>query len=217
MRSQPRLMRAAVALVGVCLGAASTTSASTIAIGVGAFGPGSSLVTFTGLVDGTEMNGLTVGGIQFQYSLGNGAVIIDGGPGPTNDISPPNIVSIGNASGVLTLTLPSLVDLFGFGFAILNANAVPNATTVSLFNGATPVGSRAYDGTPDPTFAGGFAGIESTEVFNRVQIVFSAAAPAFAVDNVRTSLSTPVPEPATIVLLGAGLLAAVGRARRTKR
>ena len=107
--------------------------------------------------------------------------------------------------------------MFGFGYAILNTIAVPNATTISLFNGATPVGSRAYDGAPDPAFTGGFAGIQSTEVFNRVQLVFSAAGPAFAVDNVRTGLSTPVPEPATIVLLGTGLLAAMGRARRTKR
>ena len=58
-------------------------------------------------------------------------VIIDGGPGVTDNINPPNVVSVGNPSGVLTLTLPSLVDRFGFGFAVSNANPVPNATAVS--------------------------------------------------------------------------------------
>ena len=62
-------------------------------------------------------------------------VIIDGGPGVTDNINPPNVVSVGNPSGVLTLTLPSLVDRFGFGFAVSNANPVPNATAVSRFNG----------------------------------------------------------------------------------
>src|SRR5215813_3289789 len=88
--------------------------ASTMVVGVGAFGPGSTLTTFTGLANGTEVNGLVVGGIQFTYLLAgvptNGAVIIDGGPGTTNNIAPPNIVSVGNDSGVLRLTLPSLVD-----------------------------------------------------------------------------------------------------------
>jgi len=42
-------------------------------------------------------------------------VIIDGGPVVTDNINPPNVVSVGNPSSVLTLTLPSLVDRFGFG------------------------------------------------------------------------------------------------------
>jgi len=49
-------------------------------------GPGSTLTTFTGVADGTEVNGLTVNGILFNYSLGNGQVTIDGGPGTTNNI-----------------------------------------------------------------------------------------------------------------------------------
>jgi hypothetical protein len=178
--------------------------ATTIPVGIGAFGPGSTLTTFTGIPDGTEVNGLIVDGIQFNYSVGNGQLIIDGGPGATDNITPPNIVSIGNNTGILRLVLPSFVDTFGYGYAILNVGAVTNATTINLFSGATNVGSLSYNGVPDPSFTGGFAGIQSTIPFNIVQITFnSAVAPAFAVDNIRTA--TSVSEPSTILLLGTGI------------
>jgi hypothetical protein len=200
-------------LITAVLGGQSV-SASVISVGAVAFGPGSTLTTFTGLADGTEVNGLTVDGILFEYSLGNGAVLIDGGPGLTNNISPPNIVSVGNNTGVLTLTLPSFVDTFGYGFAVLSTVALPVGTTISLFDGVTPVGSLSYAAAPDPAFAGGFAGIQSTLVFNRVQLTFNSAnAPAFAVDNIRTANSV-VPEPASLLLLGAGLSALGASARR---
>src|SRR5262249_13382419 len=149
--------------VGTAL-SASNALASTISVGIGAFGPGSTLTTFTGVPNGTDVNGLTVNGIGVAYSLGNNTLIIDGGPGDTNNISPPNIVSVGagNAGGIVTLTLPSVVDTFGYGYAILSFNAVANATTISLFSGVTPVGSLSYNSIPDPTFSGGFAGIQST-------------------------------------------------------
>jgi hypothetical protein len=176
------------------------------------------LTTFTGLADGTEVNGLTVNGILFNYSLGNGQVQIDGGPGPTNSIDPPNIVSVGNATGVLSMTLPSFVDTFGYGYAELSTGAVTAATTISLFSGATPVGALSYNGVPDPTFAGGVAGIESTIPFNSVRVTFnSVAAPAFALDNIRTATTTvPVPEPSTMLLLGAGITVLVFF-RRTRK
>jgi PEP-CTERM motif len=208
-----RSLISASLLITAVLGGQSA-SASVISVGVAAFGPGSTLTTFTGVADGTEVNGLTIDGILFQYSLGNGAVLIDGGPGVTNNISPPNIVSVGNNTGVLTLTLPSFVDTFGYGFAVLSTVALPVGTTISLFDGVTPVGSLSYAAAPDPIFAGGFAGIQSTLPFNRVQLTFNSAnAPAFAVDNIRTANSV-VPEPASLLLLGAGLSALGASARR---
>ena len=72
----------------------------------------------------------------------------------------------------------------------------PNATTtISLFNGATAVGSMSYNGLPDPVFIGGFAGIQSTLPFNRATLTFTNFAAAFAVDNIRTQVTaTSVPD-----------------------
>jgi len=206
MRTQPRLNAAAI-VIGFTLFAIPSVFASTIAINPADFGVGSTLTTFAGLASGTEVNGLTVDGISFAYSLGNGAVVIDGGPGVTINITPPNVVSVGNDTGILTLTFPSLIDAFGYGYAILSTSPVATATTISLFNGAASVGSLSYSGTPDPVFAGGFAGIQSTLLFNRAELRFnSTVAPAFALDNVRTAATLqPVPEPTSVLLVGAGL------------
>src|ERR1700720_1690624 len=77
--------------------------ATVVAVGPGSFPAGSTLIDFAGLAFGTEVNGLTASGALFNYIVGgsplNGAVVIDGGPGATNNITPPNIVSVGNNTG----------------------------------------------------------------------------------------------------------------------
>jgi hypothetical protein len=188
---------------------------SVIAVGPAAFPTGSALLDFATLATGTEVNGLTVAGVQFSYTVGgsplNGAVEIDGGPGTTNNIAPPNIVSIGNNTGILGLLLPAPVTLFGYGYAILNTITVANATTINIFMGTTNLGTLFYTGVPDPGFTGGFAGIQSTIPFNRVELTFnSGAAPAFAVDNVR--FAATIPEPSTFLLTVVAL--ALGLRRR---
>jgi hypothetical protein len=202
-------------------------SATVIPVGIGAFGQGSTLTTFTGLAFGMEVNGLTVdaavgpgGGILFEYSLGNGRVSIGVGPNTTNNINPPSIVSNpgSNNSGLLTMTFSSLVDTFGYGYALLGTGTILNGTTISLFNGATPVGSLSYTATPDPSLPGGFAGIQSTLAFNRVEVTFnSVSATAFALDNVRRGPTVPVPEPTTLLLVATGLLGMIRLHGRRKR
>lgn len=203
-------------LLGIAF-STSTVRADVFGVGPGAFGAGSTLITFTGLPDNTEVNGLNFGGVIFSYSLGNGQVVIDGGPGVTNNITPQNIVSVGNNTGILTLNLGGLAYGFGYGYAILNTVPVANATTITLFNGVTNVGTLSFNGVVDPLFTGGFAGVFSTVAFDRVQLTFnSVAAPAFALDNIRIS-TNPVPEPATILLLSSGLVAVGENLRRRRR
>jgi len=215
------------ALVLVCsLVAVPRATASLITIGIGAFQMGSTLTTFTGLALGTEVNGLTVasavgpgGGILFQYSLGNGRVAIGIGPNTTANINPPAIVSNAGANnaGVLTMTFPELVDVFGYGYALQGTGTILNGTTLSLFNGATSVGSLSFTASPDLVVPGGFAGVQSTLPFNRVEATFnSVSAVSFALDNVRRGPAVAVvPEPTTVVLVGTGVLAVMrARARR---
>ncbi len=61
---------------------------------------GSSSISFDGLATGTEANGLVVGRLSFGVIVpgvsANGQVIVDGGPGVTGNVNPPNLVSVAN-------------------------------------------------------------------------------------------------------------------------
>src|SRR5882672_72155 len=108
--------RTKIWLLGISLIFGTNLSADVINVGPGDFPVGSTLINFDGLATGTEVNGLAVGGVLFNYTVAgnpvNGSVVIDGGPGISNNINPPNIVSVGDNTGVLTLTLPGLANIF---------------------------------------------------------------------------------------------------------
>jgi hypothetical protein len=214
MKTGWKLSTFTVALLVAVLLPASNAFAGVIPVGPFT---GSSLITFTGLATGTEVNGLVVTGVLFTYTVGgsplNGALQIDSGPGITNNVAPPNIVSTGDDSGTLKMLLPSPTMVFGYGYAILTTGAVANATTISVFGGAALLGSLSYDGVSDPTFTGGFAGIQSTTPFDRVEVTFnSSAATAFALDNIAINSA---PEPTTMLLvLTSGIAGLLWRRRR---
>jgi hypothetical protein len=188
-----------------------SASASVIAVGPAAFPVDATLIDFHIVPVGTEVNGLVVNGVIFSYSVGgvplNDAVVIGDGPGITNNVSPPNIVSTGNGTGILGIQLPAPVFLLGYGYAIFSTGTLPAATTISVFGGTTPLGSLPYTGMSDPFYTGGFAGIQSTIAFDRVQVTFNAGeTQGFALDNLLfASVPEAVPEPSTVWLLIIGV------------
>jgi hypothetical protein len=190
--------------------AAPFSSAALTPIGPLDFASGATTINFAGLPTGTEANGLLVNGVLFQVtkngSSTNGIVVIDGGPGTTGNIVPPNLVSISDPNGVaLIVSLPNLATQFGYGYAVLAQVSVSSATTIDLFAGSTPVGSIAFNGIPDPTFTGGFAGVSSDTPFDRAVLRFSDLGDAFAVDNVTFSARTVADEEQTLILLSVGV------------
>lgn len=212
-----------VSLVALALALAAPARASVIAITPGDLA-GATLIDFGTVQTLAPINGQTINGVMFGFTINgvpsNGAVI-DDGPGNTNNITIANVVNNGgNAGAVLSMTFPMLETRMGYGYAILATGAVPNATTVSLFDAANVlVGTLSVTGSPDPIFTGGFLGVASDIPFLRAEVTFSTAAAASAFDNLRFS-SEPVstiPEPTTLVLVGLGICAMAYRRPRTVR
>lgn len=212
---QKRIPWVRLLVAAVLLG--SNARADVMAVGISAFPASSALIDFNGLPSGLEVNGLTVSGVSFDYTVDgapvNGALIIDGGVGTTHYISPPNIAGtfFFRGAGVLGITLPYPVNLFGYGFAAeARAGGVfpfPNLTSVSAFSGDTFLGRVSFTGTPDAPgspnsdISGGFAGVLSPIAFDRVALSFlvdpTGISPP-AVDNFRYA---PIPEPSTLVVV----------------
>jgi len=203
------IIKALPALVLYLL-ATSLSHATLTPIGPLDFASGATVLNFSTLADNTEANGLVLDGVLFQVtkngSSTNGIVIVDGGPGITGNISPPNLVSIADLDGVaLIVSLPNLTTQFGYGYALRAEISVPAATTIDLFAGSTPVGSISFAGIPDPIFTGGFAGVASDTPFDRAVLTFSDVSDAFAVDNVTFSANKASDEGQTLILLSAGV------------
>jgi hypothetical protein len=190
--------------------ATSLSHATLTPIGPFDFASGATVLNFSTLADNTEANGLVLDGVLFQVtkngSSTNGIVVVDGGPGTTGNISPPNLVSLSDPNGVaLIVSLPNLAIQFGYGYAINAGVSVPAATTIELFAGATSIGSISFTGIPDPIFTGGFAGVASDTPFDRAVLTFSDVGDAFAVDKVTFAANRASDEGQTLVLLSAGI------------
>jgi len=215
------IIRALPALVLYLL-ATSFGHAALTPIGPLDFASGATVIDFSGLADGTEANGLVVNGVLFQVtkngSLTPGIVSVDGGPGKTGNISPPNLVTFVPPNGIaLIVSLPNLATQFGYGYALAAEVSISSATTIELFAGAAPIGSISFTGIPDPTLTGGFAGVASNTPFDRAVLTFSNLGDAFAVDNVKfaRTVSTVSDEGRTLILLSVGIFVLLFlRARR---
>ncbi len=192
------LLLVVVVMALTCL----SVQAGVIPVGIGAFSGGPQ-IDFGVTETEAPINGQTIDGVVFADTS---RAVIDGGPGTTNNIIPANVE--GNTSGEqLSLSFPQPEVLFGYGYALLSTTTLPAGTTISLYDAENHLlGSESYTAAPDPSFSGGFAGIQSDTPFSTAVVTFDAVdASAFAFDNVRFA-AAPTPEPSTLALLGSALL-----------
>jgi len=189
-----------------------TASASVIPIMRAAFPLASTSISFSAIPVGTDLNDIAMLGASFSYvsdgAPNRGVVEIQSGPGATNNITSPSAVSSGNNTGTVFVDFDGPATFFGFGYSLLTFSPVESATTVTLFSGFTLIGFLDYAANPDPQFAGGFAGVQSTDAFDHVEVAFnSGAAPAFAFNQVIfANTASQVPEPGTTLFLFTGIL-----------
>jgi hypothetical protein len=186
-------------------------SAATItAIGENDFPANRTLIDFTGY-DGYPVNHLVIQGVTFDYSYHTAdRAYIGRDGGDSNHISGPALdVNVDEWVGHITMDLPQLETMIGYGFDGPSHGLVHNATIMKLYNGSQFIGSLGFDGNADPDWTGGYAGLVSTDPFNRVEVYFNTGL-GFAMDNV----SFATPEPGSLALLGTGIVGLGGLLRR---
>jgi hypothetical protein len=210
------LLRAASPLALAALVLAAPAGAQTTYFGAGARG------AFTAAAITPVANDLGSGGPTYSFgALGTGTVT-------GNGIATINGRIFGTGGGLpvpaYTLTFSNTLGAFGAdftGLGTINASS-PFPTGVAEFtfyNGATTVGTIAQNfGIGAETV---FFGVTGLAAFDRIEVRTNVGDEFLTDDVVVGALSAPttppattVPEPATVVLVGAGLAGLVGVSRR---
>lgn len=161
-------------------------------------------------------NGVSIAGVTFGFTvngLPSGAAIYNAfGPPSLAFVQSPALV--GNTAGVLTLNFAVPVDSLQFGVALSSLAPFAPGFAVLLYDeNAQAFAVVGVPTAPILTFSEGqfrFSGA----LVSRAVIAFHPSAAQFALDNLTF---TPVPEPMTLLLLGAGLSLGAARRRASRR
>lgn len=197
--------RCLVACLFIILGLSSAASADPITL------------TFNELTT-RPVQGLTFSGVTFGFTVGGLASqdAVYNRPGPGSLTFVQGAVLEGDANGVLTLNFAAPTSVLRFGIALTTMNNLTPGFTVQLFDPASQLlGVFSVNTTPLISFSEGQFNYSGALV-GRAVIDFNENFPGirrFALDNLTID---PVPEPATLLLLGTGL-AGVGAAVRQSR
>ena len=181
-------------------------------------------VRFDELPDGTPVNNLNLFGVTFGFTL-NGAASTDARfrqVGPRNQTYVQCPCLEGNAAGVLGFDFAAPTSTLSFGIArVTNLNLFPGATIQLFDGGSVLLGTFTIDVVRVPTFNFPEGLFSYTGVpVGRAVITFNnpSAALRFALDNLTFDQpAAPIPEPATLLLLGTGLAGIVAIHRRRQQ